>query len=125
MSLAQRAHKAYSSATAPIRTNRSLEYEAISKISHRLRAAAQQRATNFPEFAEAISANRRLWTTLAMDVAQTGNQLPEDLRARLFWLAEFTDSESQKLLRGKGEVGILIEINSAVLHGLRTQEQIE
>lgn len=122
MSLAQRAQSAYGNATAPIRTPRNIEYVAFSKISHRLRAAAIDRHTDFTSFAAAISDNRRLWTTLAVDVAQSENALPQELRARLFWLAEFTESESKKLLRGKGDAAILIEINAAVMQGLRGQE---
>lgn len=125
MSLAQRAHDAYSTATVPIRSSRSIEYEVISKISHRLRNAAKARDTSFPAFAEALSENHRLWTTLATDIAQDENALPDELRARLFWLAEFVEAESRKLLRGAGDVGILIEINAAVLHGLRGQEATE
>ena len=122
MSLTQRAHATYSTATAPIRTNRSIEYEVISKTSHRLRNAAKERDKNFSEFAEALSENRQLWTLLATDVAKSENSLPKELKARLFWLAEFTEAESRKLLRSSGDVDILIEINAAVLHGLRGQD---
>jgi flagellar protein FlaF len=120
--LSQRAHDTYATSTAPIRSSRSIEYEVLSKTSHRLRNAARARATNFSEFVEAVSENRQLWTLLATDIAKSGNSLPKELRARLFWLAEFTEAESRKLLRGGGDVGILLEINAAVLRGLRGQD---
>ncbi len=123
MTLAQRAISAYAEASSPARSSRSVEYDAFSKISHRLRNAANNRRESFPEFASAVSDNRRLWTTIAIDVAQNGNQLPQELKARLFWLAEFTENESKRLLRGEGDVGVLIEINAAIMQGLRPPEE--
>ena len=70
----------------------------------------------------AIHENRRLWTILAGDVADDGNTLPEQLRAQIFYLAEFTGQHSAKVLSGKAGVEILIEINMAVMRGLRQQE---
>ena len=119
MSLAQRAQYAYAQAAIPVRSPRNAEYDAFSRISHRLRNAALARRTNFPAFAAAIAENRKLWTTLAIDVSQPENSLPADLKARIFWLAEFTESESRRLLKGSGDVAILIEINAAIMHGLR------
>lgn len=119
MNATERARDGYGRNAAPIRSPRAAEYEAIARISHRLRAAAQNRKTNYPAFVEALSDNRKLWSALAVDVAQAENALPEDLRARLFWLAEFTEAESRRILQGSGDVAILIEVNAAVLHGLR------
>ena len=57
-----------------------------------------------------------------MDVAQPENALPNDLRARIFWLAEFIEAETRKLLRGAGDPAVLIEINAATMQGLRGAE---
>lgn len=121
MNVADRAKEGYRLNAMPIKSNRATEYEAIARISHRLRSAALKKDSNYPEFVEALSANSKLWTTLAMDVAQAENELPQELRARLFWLAEFTAHETGKILKGDGDLSILIEINAAVLHGLRGQ----
>lgn len=121
MNVVERAKEGYRRNAMPIKSNRAAEYEAIAQISHRLRAAGLKRDTNFPEFVEALSENGRLWTTLAVDVAQAENALPQDLRARIFWLREFTSHETARILRGEGDLSILIEINAAVLHGLRGQ----
>lgn len=123
MNVVELAIEGYGRNSVPIKSHRSAEYEAIAKISHRLRAAALQRQAHYPEFVEALSDNSRLWTTLAVDLAQPENALPKDLRARLFWLAEFTTHETNRILRNKGDVGVLIEINAAVLQGLRGQEE--
>ena len=122
MSTAQRAHQAYARAGTEVRSPRATEYQAFSRISHALRNAALNRKTDYPGFVAALADNRRLWSTLAVDVADANNALPQDLRARLFYLAEFTDEETRKILRGTGDVAILIEINAAVMQGLRAQE---
>lgn len=121
MNVVERAKEGYRSNSAPIKSHRAAEYEAIARISHKLRYAGMNRDANYPEFVEALSENSRLWTTLAVDVAQAENGLPQDLRSRLFWLSEFTSHETARILRGEGDLSILIEINAAVLHGLRGQ----
>ncbi len=113
------AQRAYGQSTAPTRTPRDTEYEAISRITHRLKAAASRRATDFGDFVHALHENRRLWSVLATDVSDTDNALPDELRARIFYLAEFTEHHSSQVLGNKAEVEPLLEINMAVLRGLR------
>ena len=122
MNVVARAQDGYGRSAIHMKSPRDAEYEAIARISHRLKSAAQQRNSDFAAYVGALHENNRLWTILAAELAQPENELPKDLRARLFWLAEFTANETRKLLRNEGDVGILIEINSAVLHGLRGQE---
>lgn len=122
MSVVERAREGYGRNAVPIKSHRAAEYEAIARTSHRLRAAAAQKKSDFPEYIAALQENRKLWSTLAIDVAHPENGLPQDLRARLFFLAEFTESETRRLMKDEGNVGVLIEINAAVLQGLRGQE---
>jgi len=110
----QMARSAYSSGgQAPLRTNRGTEYAAFSQVTHRLKSCR-----TFPALVEALHENRRLWTALAADVADGDNDLPNDLRARIFYLAKFTQHHSGQVLRGKVGVKPLIEINMAVMRGL-------
>ena len=113
------AYSAYAQNSAPTRTPRDTEYEAISKITRRLKAAAAQRKTDFAGFVQALHENRRLWTVLATGVADSDNALPNDLRARIFYLAEFTEQHSSQVLGNNATVEPLLEINTAVLRGLR------
>lgn len=113
------AQSAYGAASAPVRTTRGTEYAVFEKITARLKRAAENNAP-MTLIAEAIYDNRRLWTMLATDIASPHNGLPQDLRARLFFLAEFTDLHSRKILRGEGTLAPLIEINRAVMAGLTT-----
>ena len=118
MNVAEQARQTYARAAAPIQSPRQSEYAVIGKITHQLRDAARRKDTDFPAFAAALHRNRALWATLAVDIASPDNALPEDLRGRLFWLAEFTDAETGRILGGKGDVAALVEVNAAVMHGL-------
>ncbi|MFP4044715.1 MAG: flagellar biosynthesis regulator FlaF [Rhodosalinus sp.] len=112
--------RAYSAESTPAGTHRAAEYKLIARVTHRLKQAASD--ASFPMLAAALADNRRLWTALAVDVAARENALPSQLRARLFWLAEFTESHSRKVLAGQATVAPLLEINTAVLRGLRNEE---
>lgn len=116
------AKTAYSGAQNQVRTPRGIEYEAFARITHRLRKAAELGKPGFGPLAQAIHENRRLWTMLAADVAENGNALSQDLRARIFYLAEFTQAHSRKVLTNEAEADVLIEINTAIMRGLRGSE---
>lgn len=104
---------------AATRDLRGIEYELLARATAALVAAWPQRRNNFSALASAIDANLRLWTALGCDVADPGNALPTDLRARLFYLYEFTASHSRTILDGTGGVEVLVDINTAVMRGLR------
>ncbi len=110
---------AYAQPAAPTRTSRAAEYEVIARITHRLSAAAAHRKESYPDFIAALAENERLWSTLAVDVADEGNGLPQALRARLFYLYRFTAEHSRKVRTGQADPGVLVDINTAVLRGLR------
>ncbi|MCW9042520.1 MAG: flagellar biosynthesis regulator FlaF [Pseudopelagicola sp.] len=107
--------------TSPARTgaSRSVEYDAVARITRQLRNASRKGATGFSDLVQAVHMNRRLWTLFATNVADTDNALPDSLRAQLFYLAEFTQAHSEKILSGEASVRPLLEINMAVLRGLR------
>lgn len=113
------AQSAYDTARKPIRTAKSAEYDAFAYTTSRLNNAARLGHSGFATLAEALHDNRRLWSALANDVADERNALPPSLRARIFYLAEFTRQHSSKVLRGEETVDALIEINTAIMRGLR------
>jgi flagellar protein FlaF len=119
MNIAALARSAYSDALAPIKTERSTEYQIFAQITHRLTKASTDDLTSFIDLAEAIHENRRLWTILASDVVGKDNGLPAQLRAQIFYLAEFTESHSRKVLAKEATAGALVEINTAIMRGLR------
>ena len=120
MTAHSQALRAYGQASTPTRTPRGVEYEVFARITRRLVAAARRdRRSGFPEIARAVQDNRQLWTILAADVAGEGNSLPKELRARIFYLAEFTFAHSRKVLNDKADLKPLIEVNTAIMRGLR------
>ena len=112
------AHRAYADTIASTRTDRDTEYRLIAQISHRIKAAAEAGPMEFPRLVQALNDNQQLWTRLAVDVADPKNGLPEDLRARIFFLSEFVQQHTGKVLARKGKIALLLEINAAILRGL-------
>lgn len=115
------AQAAYAGQSAPIRTARSIEYDAFARVIRQLRSALAP-DTPFTTLAQALHDNRALWTALAADVAEEANLLPDTLRARIFYLAEFTLHQSRKVLAGKAGAQSLIDVNMAVMRGLHPEE---
>jgi flagellar protein FlaF len=121
----QMAQKAYSAPSQnQMRTPRATEYAAFARITARLKAAEAAERKNFPALAAALAENRRLWTMLAADVAGADNGLPQSLRARIFYLYEFTTHHSRQVLNGKADVAPLIEVNTAIMRGLDNAEPV-
>lgn len=112
------ARSAYSGAATPTRTGRGTEYEVFARVTRRLRQA-QSGEGGYAALVSALHDNRSLWSTLAADVAVETNGLPKPLRARIFYLAEFTIQHSRRVLAGEAGVEVLIDINTAVMRGLR------
>jgi flagellar protein FlaF len=112
-----KARHAYAPTSAPIRSTRGIEYDVIARITYRLKKAVEK--GDFGPLVEALHENRNLWRVLAIDVASSENQLPKDLRARLFYLAEFTDQHTSKVISRKETAIPLLEINTAILRGLK------
>ncbi|MFC7702619.1 flagellar biosynthesis regulator FlaF [Plastorhodobacter daqingensis] len=121
MNALQMATSAYSGRKAPVRTNRGTEYEVFARVTQKMRAALAEGTLGFPKLAAALHDNRQLWTLLAADVADPENALPQRLRAQIFYLAEFTGLHSAKVLAGKASAEALVEINTAVMRGLRSE----
>jgi flagellar protein FlaF len=114
----EQARAAYAPAHSATRSGRSAELQVFTEVTTRLRQTAALGAPGFARLAAALHDNRRLWTRLAADVADDGNALPRALRAQLFYLAEFTEHHSRRVLRGEAEAQALIDINMAVMRGL-------
>ena len=122
MNALEMAQSAYSNTAAPTRTARGTEYEVFARTTHRLRAASLSQKTSYASFVRALNDNRRLWTLLASDVADQENSLPDELRAQIFYLAEFTIKHTSDILSKKANVDALIEINMSVMRGLNQGE---
>ncbi|MEP5731438.1 MAG: flagellar biosynthesis regulator FlaF [Sulfitobacter sp.] len=117
MNALAKAQQAYSPQVAPIRSNRSIEYDVLARITFRLKKAIEK--GKFGPLVEALDENRTLWRALAIDVADPNNELPKELRARIFYLAEFTHNHTSKVIRREENAVPLLEVNTAILRGLK------
>jgi flagellar protein FlaF len=113
------ARAAYGRREAPVRTPRAHEYDLLARCTQKLSMAWMRRKEDFPMLAMALTENLQLWSALAADVAEKGNGLPPPLRAQLFYLYEFTAGHTRSVLDNRASVEVLIDINTAVMRGLR------
>lgn len=120
MNASSLARQGYAQNAAPLRSSRDTEYKAFAQITHSLLTAARKGKSGYNELAAAIEKNRKLWTLLSSDVADGNNQLPDALKADILSLAEFTFTHSSAVLRKKASAAPLIEINAAIMRGLRS-----
>lgn len=117
--------RGYSRPDATVRSLRSIEYEALARVTQKLSTAWKSRDSDHPALVRALSENLGLWSTLAADVASPGNSLPAPLRAKLFYLFEFSELHTNKVLDGTASVDVLVDVNTAVMRGLRGQGHTE
>ena len=102
-----------------IRTERGTEYALFAQVTARLKAIDESDLASFPALAGAVADNQRLWATLAEDLMGEANRLPVSLRAQLISLAEFVRRHSLAVLGGRAKLAALIDINTAIMKGLR------
>lgn len=121
MTALDQAQVAYGSSARITRTPRDIEFEVLARVTRRLRSATEPGA-RYADLASAIHDNRSLWGIFATDLMTPGNGLPGDLRKGLLSLARFVEDHSSKVLRDAATVEPLVEINTAVMRGLRPAE---
>jgi flagellar protein FlaF len=119
MTVAQMAYVANSRSGATGRNPRAAEYDAFAIVTQQLSARQGREGTGIAALATALAENQRLWSVLAEDVALPSNSLPPRLREGIFYLYQFTRQHSRKVLDGQASVDVLVDINTAVMKGLR------
>lgn len=121
MFMPQLAKTGYGHQPVQVRTSRAVEYDLLARVTHQMRHADANpdRPESKTALVAALAENGRIWGAFALDVADKGNTLPQALRAQLFYLYEFTTQHTRKVLDGTASVGVLVEINTAVMRGLR------
>jgi flagellar protein FlaF len=117
----EKAHAAYGASIRVTRSARDTEFDVLARVTKRLRSASGPDAS-FPDLVSAIHDNRSLWNLFALDLSLPTNGLPKELRERLLSLARFVDDHSSRVLREAGKADVLIDINTAVMRGLRPSE---
>ena len=108
----------YAAATRTTGVPRDIEYHAFSRVTGKLTRAVEDDLP-FADLAAALHENMTLWRAIALDIADKSNGLTDQLRAQIFYLFEFTLAHTPKVLKGTADAKALIEINTAIMNGLR------
>lgn len=112
----------YMAATRSTGMPRDIEYQVFCKVTGAINRAATADPFDFKALAEALNENLILWRTLALDVVDEDNGLPDQLRAQLFYLYEFSQAHTQKVLRREANVTPLVDVNTSIIKGLRQRQ---
>lgn len=109
---------------AATRTPRDAEYTAFARVTRRMREAHDAGKGNFPALCQAVLDNQKLWGMLADDLIDDRNQLPPPLRAQLVSLSEFVRRHGMAVVGRRATADALIDINTAIMKGLRGEAEI-
>lgn len=112
------AGQAYANIIRRTESPRDIEYRVFAQITAALQDANRP-DTHFAVRVAAVHRNRELWQTLAYDLADDGNMLPLELRAKLISLAIWVSKESARINKEHGPLDSLIGVNQSIMQGLR------
>ncbi|HRO02590.1 MAG TPA: flagellar biosynthesis regulator FlaF [Terricaulis sp.] len=112
--------KAYQRAATQADTPRELEYRAFGQVTAALVRVKEEQGS-LAQVAEALDANRRLWSVLSSDCSVPENQLPLTLRGQIISLAMWVARYSSQVLREGAEIDPLIDVNRTMMEGLNAR----
>ena len=111
-------HTAYQQATARSETPREAEYRLFGQVTRALMAAEQGPQDDLGERVKALDWNRRMWSALATDCADSGNGLPQSVRAQMISLSLWVNRHTSAVIRKQEDIGPLVDINRIIMQGL-------
>jgi flagellar protein FlaF len=113
--------QAYQKASARAENPREMEYRLFGQVTRALMAAAEVDVSDTAARIDALDWNRRLWSVLATDCADSANSLPVELRAQIISLSIWVNKHSSAVMRREEEFGPLIDVNRIMMQGLAGQ----
>lgn len=113
--------KAYAQASTRTETPREMEYRLFGQVTRALMHAASVDKADVKTRIDALDWNRRLWSALATDCADSDNQLNNPLKAQIISISLFVGRHSSAVMRGEEEFETLIDINRSIMQGLAPQ----
>ncbi len=108
---------AYQKAQRAAENPRNAEYRLFGQVTGAL-MDAQTAGAKGASLIDAIDWNRRLWSTLAVDCMNDGNQLPKELRAQIISLSLWVTKYSSQVMQEGVPLEPLIDINRTIMQGL-------
>jgi flagellar protein FlaF len=119
MDVAAKAANGYRAVRLHTDSPRSIEAQLFAEITAGLVRAQRAGKPGFQALVAALHNNRTLWEALLADLALDSNALPTPLKAQLIQLGHFVRQFTARVLKGEDDVQALIDVNNAVLEGLR------
>jgi flagellar protein FlaF len=113
--------RAYQQVARRAETPRDAEYRLFADVTRALMELQSKPRDDFRGWMDALHWNRRLWSTLADDCAQPSNALPEATRGQIISLSLFVNRHTSAVMRGKGDLETLIDINRMMMQGLASR----
>lgn len=110
--------QAYQKAQRAAENPRSTEYRLFGQVTGAL-LDVQTVGAKGARLVDAIDWNRRLWSTLAVDCMDDGNQLPTPLRAQIISLSIWVSKYSSQVVQQGASLEPLIDINRTIMQGLQ------
>jgi flagellar protein FlaF len=110
--------QAYQQTAKRVESPRELEYRLFAQVTLALMEAARSDPNDVVTRVDALDWNRRVWTVLADDCANPGNQLPASLRASIISLAIWVGRHTSAVIRRQEHIEPLVEVNRLIMQGL-------
>ena len=114
--------KAYQQTQKKFANPRDIEYRVFAQITSALINTKELPRTD-QRLISAVTRNRELWSTLAVDCADGGNQLPKELRAQIVSLSLWVSRYTSTVMREKADLAPLIDINRTIMEGLAPRNE--
>ena len=110
--------RAYQQTAISAESPRDTEFRLFSQVTLALVEASRLDPKDLSGRVDALDWNRRLWSTLAMDCSDPGNQLPKELRAGIISLSIWVNKYTSEVIRGREDIQELIDLNRTIMQGL-------
>ena len=115
--------KAYQQTQKKFANPRDTEYRLFAQITSALINSKSLPRTD-QRLISAVTRNRELWSTLAVDCADESNQLTRELRAQIVSLSLWVSRYTSTVMRENAEIEPLIDINRTIMEGLAPRNEV-
>lgn len=110
--------RAYQQTAISAETPREAEFRLFSQVTLALVEASRLDPKDLAGRISALDWNRRIWSVLALDCGDPGNQLPKEVRAGIISLSLWVSRHTSEVIRGQEEIQDLIDVNRLIMQGL-------
>jgi len=114
--------KAYQQTQKKFANPRDTEYRLFAQVTSALISSKDLLRTD-QRLISAVTRNRELWSTLAIDCAHEGNQLTRELRAQIVSLSLWVSRYTSSVMRENAELEPLIDVNRTIMEGLAPRNE--